>query len=154
MEGVDCMKILVDADACPVKHIIERIAQVLDIPVFMFIDTSHMLESEYSKIVQVSKAPDAVDIAVMNHTKKGDIVVSQDYGVATMVLGKGAYAIDPNGKQYTNDNIEFLMDIRHISRVQRRAGKKTSSMKRRTKENDNRFEEAFYELCIMASNGE
>lgn len=148
------MKILVDADACPVKNIIERIAQVLEIPVFMFIDTSHILESEYSKIVQVSKAPDAVDIAIMNHTKKGDIVVSQDYGVATMVLGKGAYAIDPNGKQYTNDNIEFLMDIRHISRVQRRAGKKTSSMKKRTKENDNRFEEAFYELCIMAGNKE
>ena len=146
------MKILVDADACPVKHIIERIAQVLEIPVLMFIDTSHLLDSDYSEIIQVSKAPDAVDIAIMNRTQKGDIVVSQDYGVATMVLGKGAYAMDPNGKQYTNDNIEYLMDMRHISRVQRRAGKKTSSMRKRTKEDDNHFEEAFYELCITAMN--
>lgn len=141
------MKILVDADACPVKQIVERIAKQLDIPVIMVIDTSHILESEYSKIIQVSKAPDAVDIALINRTESGDIVVTQDYGVASMALGKRAHAINQNGKYYTEENIDLLMFERHISKKQRRAGGRTSSMKKRSKLDDEHFEAAFFELC-------
>lgn len=142
------MKILVDADACPVKHIIERIAIEFKIPVIMVIDTSHILQSNYSEIVQVSKAPDAVDIALINRTAAGDIVVTQDYGVASMALGKKAYAINQNGRYYTEDNIDRLMFERHIAKKQRRAGNKTSSLKKRTKENDSHFEESFLQLCL------
>lgn len=141
------MKILVDADACPVKHIIERIAKKLDIPVIMFIDTSHILESDYSEIIQVSKAPDAVDIALINRTESGDIVVTQDYGVASMALGKRSFAINQNGRYYTNENIDMLMFERHLSKKQRRAGNRSSSIKKRTKEDDEHFETAFLHLC-------
>ena len=68
------MKIIVDADACPVKDIIETVAKELKIPVIMMIDTSHILTSDYSEIVTVSKAPDAVDFAVINRAAKGDII--------------------------------------------------------------------------------
>jgi uncharacterized protein YaiI (UPF0178 family) len=78
------MKILVDADACPVKNIIEKIARQYGLPVLMLIDTSHILASDYSEIILVSKAPDAVDFALINRTVRGDIVVTQDYGVAAM----------------------------------------------------------------------
>ncbi len=141
------MKVLVDADACPVKHIIERIAKKFYIPVIMVIDTSHILESEYSKIIQVSKAPDAVDIALINRTSSGDIVVTQDYGVASMALGKRALAINQNGKYYTEENIDLLMFERHLSKKQRRAGGRASSMKKRSKEDDEHFESAFSDLC-------
>lgn len=141
------MKILVDADACPVKHIIEKVASSLNIPVLMVIDTSHILESDYSKIIQVSKAPDAVDLALINRTIAGDIVVTQDYGVASMALGKRALAINQFGKYYTEDNIDQLMYERHLSKKQRKAGGRTSSMKKRTKEDDERFEVAFVHLC-------
>jgi uncharacterized protein YaiI (UPF0178 family) len=140
------MKILVDADACPVKHIIERIAKAYAIPVVMVIDTSHILTSDYSEILQVSKAPDAVDIALINRTSPGDIVVTQDYGVASMALGKRAYGINQNGRYYTDDNIDMLMFERHISKKQRRAGNRTSSIKRRTKEDDEKFGESFQNL--------
>lgn len=141
------MKILVDADACPVKSIVEKVAKKYDIPVIMVIDTSHILESDYSKIIQVSKAPDAVDIALINRTDSGDIVVTQDYGVASMALGKKAHAINQNGKSYTEENIDLLMFERHLSKKQRRAGGRTGSMKKRTKEDNEHFEIAFSNLC-------
>lgn len=144
------MKILVDADACPVKGIIESVARSLNIKVLMVIDTSHLLESDYCEIIQVSKAPDAVDIALINRTREGDIVVTQDYGVASMALGKKAYAINQNGRYYTEENIDLLMFERHIAAQQRRAGGRTAAMKKRSKEDDLHFETAFSRLCSQA----
>lgn len=145
------MKILVDADACPVKEIIEAVAMRMQIPVVMLIDTSHILTSDYSEIVMVSKAPDAVDFALINRTAKGDIVVTQDYGVAAMALGKGAYAIHPSGKLYTDHNIDVMLFERDIAKKCRRAGERIPShTKKRTSQDNDRFEEAFLKLCKTA----
>lgn len=145
------MKILVDADACPVKEIIEAVAMKMLIPVIMLIDTSHILTSDYSEIVMVSKAPDAVDFALINRTAKGDIVVTQDYGVAAMALGKGAYAIHPGGKLYTDHNIDVMLFERDIAKKLRRAGERIPSHnKKRTSQDNDRFEEAFMKLCKTA----
>jgi uncharacterized protein YaiI (UPF0178 family) len=145
------MKILVDADACPVKEIIENAAEKLQIPVVMFIDTSHILSSQYSEIVSVSKAPDAVDFALINRCSKGDVVVTQDYGVAAMALGKGAYAIHPGGKIYTDSNIEVMLMERDIAKRCRRAGERIKGHSRkRTAEDDNRFRDALNKLCKKA----
>ncbi len=148
------MKILVDADACPVKEIIERIAKEHQLPVLMFIDTSHILYSDYSEIILVSKAPDAVDFALMNRTAKGDIVISQDYGVAAMALGKGAYAIHPSGKLYSDSNIDILLMERDIAKHYRRSGSRqsghtrlTGHAKKRTTADDDRFAKALSDLC-------
>lgn len=145
------MKILVDADACPVKEIIEKVAEKMQIPVVMFIDTSHILSSQYSEIISVSKAPDAVDFALINRCGKGDVVVTQDYGVAAMALGKGAYAIHPQGKIYTDSNIEVMLLERDIAKRCRRAGERIKGHSRkRTAEDDNRFLESFNKLCKKA----
>ncbi len=145
------MKILVDADACPVKDIIETVAESLRIPVVMLIDTSHILSSRYSEIILVSKAPDAVDFALINRTSKGDIVVTQDYGVAAMALGKGAYAIHPGGKLYTEYNIDIMLMERDIAKKCRRSGERIGGhAKKRTSADDNRFTEAFIRLCNNA----
>jgi uncharacterized protein YaiI (UPF0178 family) len=145
------MKILVDADACPVKEIIEFVAIRYHIPVVMLIDTSHILNSEYSEIILVSKAPDAVDFALINRTAKGDIVVTQDYGVAAMALGKGAFAIHPGGKVFTDNNIEILLMERDIARKCRRAGERVKSHTgKRTAEDNERFTSAFTRLCKKA----
>ena len=137
------MRILVDADACPVKKIIEKLAMEFNLPVTMFIDTSHELYSEYSEIITVSKAPDAVDFALMNQAKKGDIVVTGDYGVAAMALAKGAYAIHQGGMLYTNDNIDRMLLERHLVKVNRKSGKRNphiKNQKKRTSTDDMRFE--------------
>jgi uncharacterized protein YaiI (UPF0178 family) len=145
------MKILVDADACPVREIIESVAMNLQIKVIMLTDTSHILTSDYSEIVLVSKAPDAVDFALINRTAKGDIVVTQDYGVAAMALGKGAYAIHPGGKIYTDNNIEIMLMERDIAKKCRRMGDRIKSHNGKRTEADNaRFKAAFLRLCKIA----
>ncbi len=143
------MKILVDADACPVKKQIVSIAKNYSIPVLMFIDTSHSLNDGYSEVIMVDKGRDAVDIALINRTTKKDIVVTQDYGVATMALSKHAYAINQNGLIYNKDNIDKLLFERHLSQKVRRSrsGGKTTNPKKRQKSDDERFEQSFKRLC-------
>ena len=84
------MRILVDADACPVKQIIVRLAKEKKVPVIMLIDTSHELSDGYSTIITVDKQADSVDFALMSLLEREDMVVTQDYGLAAMVIGKGA----------------------------------------------------------------
>lgn len=143
------MKILVDADACPVKQIIIKIAKQYELPVIMFIDTSHELYDGYSEVITVEKARDSVDIALINKVTRGDIVVTQDYGVAAMTLPKGAKAISQNGLIFTNDNMDQLLFERHIGQKVRRAGGKTSGPRKRTKEDDSKFEDALRRLVDM-----
>lgn len=145
------MKILVDADACPVKNIIEKVAKEFRIPVLMLIDTSHILTSGYSEVITVSKAADAVDFALINRTGGGDIVVTQDYGVAALALARGAYAVHQNGKIYTDDNIDQLLMERDIASKCRRAGERIGkNSKKRTAEEDKHFEASFRQQCNIA----
>lgn len=140
------MKILVDADACPVKEIIVAEAKKRNIEVIMIIDTSHELNDGYSKVITVDKARDGVDIKLINILTKEDIVVTQDYGVAAMALGKGAKAINQNGLIYKDNNIDELLFSRFIGQKLRRAGKATNTAKKRTKEDDENFRTKFVML--------
>ena len=134
------MTILVDADACPVKHIIIQVAREYKLPVIMFIDTSHQIDDGYSEVVTVDKQRDSVDIALINRTHFGDIVVTQDFGLAVMVLGKEARAISQNGMIYSPENIDRLLFERHLSQKIRRSGGRTPGPRKRTKVDDERFE--------------
>ncbi len=140
------MRILVDADACPVKKIIVRLAKQHNIPVTMLIDTSHELSDDYSTVITVDKQADSVDFALMRLLTRDDIVVTQDFGLAAMVIGKGARAINQNGLIFTNDNIDRLLLERHIGQKIRRSGGRTKGPSKRTKDEDVRFESAFDSL--------
>mgnify|MGYP003557849969 CR=1 FL=1 len=102
------MKIYIDADACPVTRIVERVAREHDILVVLLCDTNHVLTSDYSTIKVIGAGADAVDIALINLCQQGDIVVTQDYGVAALALGKGAKAIHQSRRWYTDENIDGL----------------------------------------------
>lgn len=95
---------------------------------------------------------DAVDYKLISICHKGDIVVSQDYGVAAMALGKGAYAIHQSGKWYTNDNIDQMLMERHLNKKARRASGKNhvKGPKKRTPEDDEHFSESFEKMIRMA----
>lgn len=144
------MKILVDADACPVVRQVEKIAKKYSIPVILLCDTNHILSSDYSEIKVIGAGSDAVDIALANLCKSGDVAVTQDYGVAALVLGKGGYAIHQSGKIFTNENIDGLLMERHINKKARMSSSKNhlKGPKKRTKEDDLRFEAAFESLLI------
>lgn len=146
------MKILVDADACPCNKIIEKVAKENSLSLFFFIDSSHILYPKYGEAVVIGKGADAVDFALINRLEKGDIAVTQDYGVAAMVLGKCGYAIHPSGKIYTDSNMDQMLFERYISKVQRNSKKRFHGKgpKKRTKEDDERFEASFRSLLEMA----
>ncbi|MDD5944696.1 MAG: YaiI/YqxD family protein [Clostridia bacterium] len=135
------MRITVDADACPVKEIILETAKKYDIPVTMVTDTSHIMYGLPCETVTVDKGRDSADIAIANRVQRGDISVTQDYGLACMLMAKGAHVINQNGFLYTDKNIDELLMRRHISSKQRRGGKRSGHVKPRTAEDDERFRE-------------
>lgn len=145
------MKIYVDADACPVVRIVEQTARENGIPVMLLCDTNHVLHSDYSEVKVIGAGADAVDFTLVNLCGKQDIVVTQDYGVAAMALGKGAYAIHQSGKWYTNENIDQMLMERYLHKKARRSsGKKhLKGPKKRTVEDDVLFQQSFEKLIHM-----
>lgn len=133
------MKILVDADACPGRDVIERAAKENNIKVIMICDLNHSLHSEYSEVVYVDSGFQSVDMHLINICEKQDIVVTQDFGVAAMALGKKAFAIGPKGYIYDEENIDRLLFERHLSQKVRRGGGRTSTIKKRSTEDDDRL---------------
>lgn len=146
------MRIFVDADACPVVRIIEKLARRYQIPCTLLCDTNHILYSEYSEVIIVGAGADAVDFKLISLLSRGDICVSQDYGVAAMALGKGCYAIHQSGKWYTNENIDQMLMERYLAKMARRSTKKhhLKGPAKRTAEDDLRFEESFEKLINKA----
>ena len=149
------MRVFVDADACPVVGIIEKVAREHNVPVTLLCDTNHVLSSDYSEVIVVGAGADAVDYKLISICHKGDIVVSQDYGVAAMALGKGAYAIHQSGKWYTNENIDQMLMERHLNTKARRASRKNhlKGPRKRTSEDNERFRESFEKMIQVLQNG-
>lgn len=145
------MQIYVDADACPVVSIVEEVAEKYRLNVTLLCDTNHILTSDYSEVIVVGAGADAVDYKLISICHKGDIVVSQDYGVA-MALGKGAYAIHQSGKWYTNENIDQMLMERHLNKKARRGSHNNhlKGSKKRTEEDDKRFAQSFEKLVLVA----
>lgn len=134
------MKLIVDADACPVKSIIVSVAKEHNLEVVMVVDTSHIINDGYSKVCTVDKGADSADIYLINLASKDDIIITQDYGVAAMALGKGCKALNQNGMIYDSSNIDSLLLARHIGKKIRRSGGKINNVPKRTKEDDKSFE--------------
>ncbi len=150
------MQIFVDADACPVVDIVETIAGKYNISTTLLCDTNHILYFDYSEVIVVGAGADAVDYKLISICHKGDVVVSQDYGVAAMALGKGAYAIHQSGKWYTNENIDQMLMERHLNKKARRSSHKNhmKGPRKRTEEDDVRFAQSFEKLILMAKSKE
>ena len=147
--------ILVDADACPVVRIVEDIARRFACPVTLLCDTNHILQSETSQVRVIGAGADAVDFALFNLCHTGDVVVTQDYGVAAMALGKGAYAIHQSGRLYTDENIDQLLMERHLAKKARQSSKHhLKSPRKRTREDDERFAAAFTQLLQTIQGGQ
>lgn len=148
------MRIFVDADACPVVYIVEDIASEYKLEVTLLCDTNHVLTSDYSEVIVVGAGADAVDYKLISICHRGDIVVTQDYGVAAMALGKGAFAIHQSGKWYTNENIDQMLMERHLNKKARRASSRNhiKGPRKRTEEDDQRFAESFEKLLRKANN--
>lgn len=144
------MKIIVDADATPKSAlaICREAAAAFSLQLITVASFNHRIESD--RHVVVGNAPQEADIQVMNLTGKGDIVVTQDWGLAAIVLGKGAFALSPAGRIFSEKTIEFLLEEREIKARLRRGGGRTKGPKKRTEEDDNRFKKSLY--CLIEKN--
>lgn len=139
--------IFVDADACPVVRETIQVAQQFNIECTLICDTAHEIHRDGAETIIVSKGADAVDFVLVNRVQKNDIVITQDYGLAAMVLAKQGHPIDQNGRWYTNDNIDRLLYARHEAQKIRMNGGRLRGPKKRSKENNERFKKSLVKLC-------
>lgn len=134
------MKIIVDGDACPGISIIKNIAKKYGLELIIYCDIHHFITVDYGEVRVVDSGFQSVDMKVSNECKLNDIVISQDYGVAAICLGKKAKVISPKGYIYNDDNIGAMLEQRHISQKIRRGGGRTSNAKKRSTEDDVRLQ--------------
>ena len=133
------MQVYIDADGCPVVDIAIDICKQRNIPVTLVCDTSHYFTSDYADVITVDKGPDSADMKVANLASKGDIVITQDYGVAAMCLAKRCICLSQNGLVYDESNIDSLLLSRHIAKKIRRSGGKLKGPHKRTNEENEKF---------------
>ena len=133
------MKIIIDADACPVYKSAVKIAKENSVPCILVCDYNHILNPDYGEVITVDKGHDNADFKIVSLLNAGDIVITQDYGLATLVLSKGGCAMHHSGRMYTEDNIDKLLFERFLSAKVRRSGQKTRNMKKFTEQESERF---------------
>ncbi|MBQ6945151.1 MAG: YaiI/YqxD family protein [Ruminococcus sp.] len=140
------MKIYIDADGCPVVRNTLKIAKAYGIPCVIICDTAHKIGHDGAETIVVSQGADSVDFRLVNLISKGDIVITQDYGLVAMCLGKNAIVLHQDGKQYTEENISGLLEFRAINKKIRRNGGRTKGLQKRTVQQGLDFERVLVEL--------
>jgi hypothetical protein len=105
---------------------------------------NHDIESDHHLVV--GNDFQEADMKIMNLTKAGDIVVTGDWGLTAMVLGKGAKCLSPIGREFHPQKMDFLLEEREVKAKFRRGGGRTKGPKRRTSEDDRRFESCLEQI--------
>jgi len=144
------LRVLVDADGCPVVDITVRLCGKYGVQCFLLCDTAHEFHREGAETLVFDKGADSVDFALANRVHPGDVVVTQDYGVAAICLAKGARVLHQDGWEYTPDNMDALLLSRHETRKYRAAGGRIKGPKKRTEAQNQNFSTAL-ELLLQTS---
>ena len=138
--------VLIDADGYPVVDLTIHLCKSQGTPVLILCDTAHCIQREGAQTLMFDKGADSVDFALVNRVQPGDIVVTQDYGLASMCLARRARVLNQNGLEYTADNIDALLERRWQNKKLLRAGKHPKGPAKRTKEQDEAFTKAMVKL--------
>ncbi|MBR6531285.1 MAG: DUF188 domain-containing protein, partial [Clostridia bacterium] len=126
------MKVFIDADGCPVVDITVITAKKHSLQCYIICDTAHEFKKDGAKTVVVEKGADSVDFKLVNLVSAGDIVVTQDYGLAAMCLARKAVPLSQNGLVFTDKNIDELLFSRYVSKKIRNAGGRLKGPSKRT----------------------
>lgn len=140
------MKIYVDADGCPVVDIAVDVAKEFNLEIIIVKNYAHNIQDDYAQVISVDISQDSADLYIINHIDKGDIVITQDYGLAALCLAKKSYPINQNGLIFTEYNIDGILNRRHIHRELRRQGKLHGKFKKRESNLDSIFRSRLKEL--------
>lgn len=139
------MVLWIDADGCPVVSITEQVAESLSIELHVVKNISHHLELSYAQVHTVDHGADQVDFFIANRLTPGDLVITQDYGLAAMAIAKKAFALTQYGQLIDSQNIDYLLEKRHFHKELRKQSNKYTKFKKRTAEDDRRYLEALKE---------
>lgn len=133
------MRVLIDADGCPVVRLAVECAKRHSVAVTLVCDCAHIFEIPGVETVTVTKGADSADFRLVNMVQPGDLLITQDYGLAAMALARRAHVINQNGLIYTDENIDSLLLARHTSHKLRNAGIRLKGPAKRTSEQDEAF---------------
>ncbi len=133
------MKIVIDADGCPVVKIAVQLCKIYSIPCMIVCDTAHQFQIEGVEVVTVDKGSDSADYVIANRITANDLVITQDYALASMCLARNARLLHQDGWEYTSYNIDALLLQRHESHKYRASGNRMKGPKKRTQEQDRIF---------------
>lgn len=157
-DGVECKKgdgrhmtVFVDADACPVKDEIFSFARqynVQSVFVSSYNHFSHVAEMEW---VYVDTEREAVDLYIVNHAQKGDVVITHDIGLASLLVNRDICVMSPQGKMYSEDGIGHVLYIRYLHAKQRRQGVRMKGMKRFSDEERQTFRKSFEKILSKSA---
>ncbi|QUL53619.1 YaiI/YqxD family protein [Paenibacillus tritici] len=140
-------KIVVDGDACPVKTEIIAVARSFGLPVLMVSSYDHVLRAEEGvMVVQVDRGADSADLYIANHIAAGDVVITQDYGLAALALGKRCKVLSNRGQEYEDSKMDFMLEGRHARAVERRRGHYSKGPKAITAEEKTFFQHKLTKL--------
>ena len=153
IQVVETLKVLIDADGCPVVDIVVRICRHYKISCLLLCDTSHEFCREGVTTLIFDKGTDSVDYALANRVSSGDLVVTQDYGLASLCLARGASVLHQDGWEYTAENIDALLLSRYEARKQRASGGRLKGLRKRTHSQNAAFEAALHKLLQTAVQG-
>lgn len=140
------MKIVIDADGCPVIREAIKLSKKYKIPCTLVSDINHQLKDDYAEVITVDKGIDAADFKILSLINQGDVLVTQDYGLASLALPKGTYVLNQNGVFYHESTIDQLLLNRHLSKQMRKSGQRTKGPSKRKKEDNDTFERSLDEF--------
>ena len=144
------MRIVVDADGCPVVDEAIAVAKEFSLPCLLLCDTSHRFEREGAQTLVFAKGADSVDFALVNLVQKGDIVITQDYGLAAMCLARGVQILHQDGMEYTAFNIDALLLARHTAKKIRSGGGRLKGHAKRSPQQNVAFYQSLRSLVQEA----
>lgn len=143
------MKVIVDADGCPVVDEVLQGCRAFHVPCLLVCDTAHEFYRDGAETIVIDKGADSVDLAVANRARPGDVVITQDYGLASLCLGR-CRVLHQDGWEYTQDNIDGLLFRRHVAKEVRRSGGRVKGPKKRTSEQNKAFEVCLRKILVEA----
>ncbi|MFW5981151.1 MAG: DUF188 domain-containing protein [bacterium] len=138
------MRILIDGDACPVISECEEAAIDFSCDLIIYTDLAHQIKSDIGQVIHTDTAAQSVDMLIYSECKENDIVITQDYGLAALLLGKKAIVLNHYGNCYDNQNIDQLLMLRHLNARARRAGNKHPRYSKRTDEDNQNFKKTLF----------
>lgn len=142
-------RVFVDADACPVKEEIVQLSKLHRADVFFIASYSHVANNDQLQWIYVDSRQEEVDMYIVNHVEKNDVVVTQDHGLASLLSGRGVYVLSPRGKPFVESEMMSVLHARFLSAKQRRAGGRVKGPGKMTKEDRRRFRESFEKILSI-----